>query len=81
MLQIATTPQMMRYTRLRITSYNVCYTKLLRSVYFVGKTVGKWSISVIISFLAGTAAAIVISILNPATENDSLVYLIRNNFV
>ncbi len=49
---------------------------VMASVYFVGKTVGKWSISVIISFLAGTAAAIVISILNPATENDSLVYLI-----
>ena len=49
---------------------------VLASVYFVGKTVGKWSGSVIISFIVGTAGAVLISILNPATENDSLVYLL-----
>jgi putative membrane protein len=45
------------------------------SVYFVGKTVSRWSISVIVSFIIGTVAAIIISILNPATENDGFIYL------
>ena len=48
---------------------------VLASVYFVGKTVKKWTLSVVISFIVGTAAAVIISVLNPATENDSLVYL------
>jgi putative membrane protein len=48
---------------------------VLASVYFVGKTVSRWTISVIISFIAGSAVAVIISILNPATENDGLVYL------
>lgn len=49
---------------------------ILASVYFVGKTIGKWSWSVIISFIVGTAAALTISLLTPATENDSLWYLL-----
>jgi len=44
-------------------------------VYFVGRTVEKWNVPVIVSFLIGTAIAIVISILNPATENSSFFYL------
>jgi len=49
---------------------------ILASVYFVGKTVEKWSFSVIASFIVGAAIAIVITILNPAKENDSFLYLI-----
>lgn len=49
---------------------------ILASVYYVGRTVKKWSISVIISFVIGTAIAISISMLNPATQNDSFIYLI-----
>ncbi|MCB2196002.1 MAG: DUF368 domain-containing protein [Bacteroidetes bacterium] len=49
---------------------------ILASVYFVGKTIEKWTISVVITFLIGTAAAIVISVLNPAAQNDSFYYLI-----
>jgi putative membrane protein len=48
---------------------------VLASVYFVGKTVQKWSLSVVITFIIGTALAIFISVLNPATENTSFVYL------
>ena len=49
---------------------------VLASIYYVGNTVKKWSLSAIISFLIGTAAAITISILTPASENDSFLYLI-----
>ena len=49
---------------------------VLASVYFVGKTVSKWNTSVIISALVGGALAIVISVMNPAAENSSMVYLI-----
>ncbi|MCD4694619.1 MAG: DUF368 domain-containing protein [Bacteroidales bacterium] len=48
---------------------------VLASVWFVGKTVSKWTASVIITFIIGTSAAIVISVLNPATENTGLIYL------
>lgn len=48
---------------------------ILASVYFVGKRVEKWNISSIIAIIAGTVAAVSISILSPATENDSLLYL------
>ncbi len=49
---------------------------VLASVYFVGKTVSKWHKSVIISLFTGLSIAIIISLLNPATENDSFLYLL-----
>ncbi|MCK5823228.1 MAG: DUF368 domain-containing protein [Bacteroidales bacterium] len=48
---------------------------ILASVYFVGKTINKWSFSTIVFFILGTAIAILISVLNPAKENDSVMYL------
>lgn len=49
---------------------------ILASVYFVGKTVDKYNLSVILSFIIGTALAVWISFMNPATENDAFFYLI-----
>jgi putative membrane protein len=49
---------------------------VLASVYFVGKTVSKWTVSVVISFVIGAAVAVVISVLNPATENTGIIYLL-----
>jgi putative membrane protein len=49
---------------------------VLASVYFVGKTVKKWNAPVIISFIIGTAAAVALSVLKPASENDSFIYLV-----
>jgi putative membrane protein len=49
---------------------------VLASVYFVGKTVEKWSVPAIITFIIGTAIAVIISVLNPATENRSFFYLL-----
>ncbi|MDD2387503.1 MAG: DUF368 domain-containing protein [Bacteroidales bacterium] len=49
---------------------------VLASVYFVGKQISKWNIATIISFVLGTAVAIMISVLNPASENDATIYLV-----
>ena len=49
---------------------------VLASVYFVGKEITKWNVSTIISFVIGTTVAVLISILNPASENDAIIYLV-----
>lgn len=49
---------------------------ILSSVYFVSKTITKWDFSVILMFVIGTAIAITISMLTPASENDAIWYLI-----
>lgn len=48
---------------------------ILGSVYFVAKTINKWSISVVFTFLAGTFIAIAISVLHPAAENNAYWYV------
>lgn len=49
---------------------------ILASVYFVAKSIDRWSISVIVSFLIGAALASTIAFLTPATENSSFLYLV-----
>ena len=48
---------------------------ILASVYFIGKTVEKWRLSVVISLIVGTAFAFSVSVLSPASENSSMLYL------
>jgi putative membrane protein len=48
---------------------------IIASVYFVSRRISRWHLSVIISLIAGTAVAVVISLLNPAVENDGFMYL------
>jgi putative membrane protein len=48
---------------------------VLASVYFVGKTIDRWKVSVIITFIIGTAIAVFISFLNPAAPNDGVLYI------
>jgi putative membrane protein len=49
---------------------------VLSSVYFVGRTIKRWNLSVIITFVIGTVIAITISTLTPASENSSFLYLL-----
>ncbi|MDY0103590.1 MAG: DUF368 domain-containing protein [Lentimicrobium sp.] len=49
---------------------------ILASVYFVGKTITKWTTSAIASFAVGTLIAIAMVFMNPATENSNFFYLI-----
>ena len=49
---------------------------ILASVYFVAKTIDKWTISVNLNFIIGTAIAITIALLTPASQNESFLYLL-----
>ncbi len=49
---------------------------VLASVVYVAKSVNKWSSSVAISFIVGTAIALTITFLKPGTENSGFVYLL-----
>jgi putative membrane protein len=49
---------------------------ILASVYFVGKTVEKWSMPVFSVFAAGALLAVWISSLSPASGNESVWYLV-----
>ncbi len=48
---------------------------VLASIYFVGKTVKKWNISSIITLILGCAIAVIVSVLTPASEDSSMIYL------
>lgn len=56
--------------------WSLFFGLILASVYFVGKTVTKWDAVSVILFIVGTATAISISVLTPAQENSSFVYLL-----
>ena len=49
---------------------------ILASVYFVGKTVERWRLSVYIFFLLGTVTAVLFTFFTPATQNDGFFYLV-----
>lgn len=49
---------------------------ILASVWFVGRTTGKWGPMVIITFIAGAALAIWISSMSPAQGNEGFLYLV-----
>lgn len=48
---------------------------VMASVYFVAKRVERWNIFVIINFIAGTAIALSITFLTPATGSSSIWYV------
>ena len=49
---------------------------LLASIYYVGRTVNKWSLGSVIFFLIGTGIALLIAFGTPAQENHNFFYLI-----
>jgi putative membrane protein len=49
---------------------------IVASVFYVGKTITKWTASVVVVFLIGAGVAIWVSFMNPATENESFIYLL-----
>jgi putative membrane protein len=63
------------FTHYPVYIWSYFFGLVLASVYFVGKTVDKWSVSAIATFVVGAAIAVVISVLNPAAENRSFIYL------
>lgn len=55
--------------------YAFFFGLILASIYFVARTVNKWTFPVIITFLIGSSIAIYISFMEPASENSSFLYL------
>ncbi len=49
---------------------------ILASVYFVGRTITNWKISVVISCIIGTIIAIMFAFFSPASQDDNFFYLI-----
>jgi len=49
---------------------------ILASIYFVGRTIDKWNIGVIISFTIGASLAIAMTFMTPASQNENPVYLV-----
>ncbi len=64
------------FTNYPVYLWSYFFGLVLASVYFVGKTINKWTISVILFFVLGTAIAVVLSFMNPAAENSNFFYLI-----
>jgi putative membrane protein len=48
---------------------------ILASVWFIGNSIKKYSLSVVINFIVGTVIALIIANLKPASENDAMFYL------
>ena len=49
---------------------------ILTSIYYVGKTIEKWSWKTIVAFVIGTGIAAYIAFGTPAKENDNFIYLL-----
>ena len=45
---------------------------VLASIYFVGKRIDRWTAAVVVFLIIGTAIAVVLSMFNPATQNNSV---------
>lgn len=48
---------------------------ILVSIYYIGKSISRWSLVTLIALLSGTAIAVIITYMNPASENESGLYL------
>lgn len=64
------------FTNYPIYIWSFFFGLILASVYFVGKRVEKWNVSVFIALIIGAGIATALSFVNPATEDDSFIYLI-----
>ena len=63
------------FTNYPVYIWSFFFGLVLASVYFVGKTVNKWNLAVIISFLIGTGIAAAVTFMTPAVENNNFFYL------
>ncbi|MDO8896850.1 MAG: DUF368 domain-containing protein, partial [Bacteroidales bacterium] len=69
------------FTHYPIHIWSYFFGLILASVYFVGKTIGRWTPSVWISFILGAAIALSITFMTPAVENRSFLYLVMSGVV
>ncbi len=64
------------FTNYPVYIWSFFFGLILASLYYVGKTVSKWTFSVILTFIIGASFAIWVSFMNPATSDDSFLYLV-----
>jgi len=64
------------FTHYPVYVWSYFFGLIIASVYSVGRTIKKWSWSVVLFFLVGAAIAIGITFAKPASENDAFWYLI-----
>lgn len=64
------------FTNYPVYIWSYFFGLIMASVFFVGKTISRWSVGVILIFIIGTGIAGAISILPAAAENSSFWYLI-----
>lgn len=48
---------------------------ILASIFFVGKTIQKWNVLTVFAVIIGIVIAVIITYLNPASRNESTLYL------
>ncbi|HIE74132.1 MAG TPA: DUF368 domain-containing protein [Flavobacteriales bacterium] len=63
------------FTNYPILIWAFFFGLIVASVYFVGKRVKRWKIQSIIALVVGTAIAISLSFITPATENSNLFFV------
>ena len=63
------------FTNYPILIWAFFFGLIVASVYFVGKRVKRWKIQSIIALVVGTAIAISLSFITPATENSNLLFV------
>ena len=63
------------FTNYPILIWAFFFGLIVASVYFVGKRVKRWKIQSIITLVVGTAIAISLSFITPATENSNLLFV------
>ena len=64
------------FTNYPVYIWSFFFGLIMASVYFVGKTVEKWTWDVIVIFVIGFSVAITITFLTPATQDEGFLYLI-----
>lgn len=77
-VSIFTVARILEYLFLNFPVYIWAYFfgLIIASVYFVAKTINKWTFPVALFFMAGTLFAAGITYINPAAPNDNFFYLI-----
>jgi uncharacterized membrane protein len=55
--------------------WSIFFGMILGSIYYINKDFGEWNKKTITALIIGAIAGISISFLNPATENDNLIFV------
>lgn len=63
------------FSAYRVHTWAFFFGLILASIYYVGRTVNKYTLRNIVLLISGAAFAVVLTYLNPSVENRSLLYV------